>query len=127
MKGKSKLKRKAIAAAALLAISCAFSTACQPAVTGERPPVYKSANVEVSLADDADVIRYADYYWSVLTEDMAYTKNTVILSGVASNIRQATVTYEYRGRPYLTASRSLIYKYPMSWLVAPAPFGREIL
>lgn len=91
------MKRKAIAAAALLAISCAFSAACQPAVTGERPSVYKSANVEVSLADDADVIRYADYYWSVLTEDMAYTKNTVILSGVASNIRPATVTYEYMG------------------------------
>lgn len=89
------MRLKAIAIVALLVISCAFSTACQFTTTSEQPPIYKSANVAVSIADDTDTIKYTHYEWAVLTDDIAYTKNTVIVSGVASNIRQASVTYEY--------------------------------
>ena len=51
--------------------------------------------VEVSFINGADTVNYVEYEWAVVTEDMAYTENTVILTGAAANVRQATVRYRY--------------------------------
>lgn len=89
------MKLKAITLFKISIFCLVFLTACQSTTISEIPPLYKSTNVEVSLIDDTNTIKYANYEWSALTDEIAYTKNTVILSGVASNIRQATVAYEF--------------------------------
>ena len=78
-----------------LACCSVLSTACQPSMVSDGSSIYKSANVEVCLANNADAINYTYYEWANITDEKAYTKNTVIIAGVAANVREATVNYEY--------------------------------
>lgn len=57
--------------------------------------IYKSDNVKVLQLGNDGEIKYVDYQFASQDEDEAYEKNTVILTGVASNVRQAMVSYEY--------------------------------
>lgn len=68
---------------------------CRYVPTDESSAIYKSANVEVSALEGMSATNYTNYEWAVFTDDIAYTKNTVIITGVASNVQQATVAYEY--------------------------------
>lgn len=72
-----------------------FLTACRSSTIPYSTSIYHSPNVDVTLIQDTDTVQFINYEWAVLTDEMAYTKNTVILTGIASNVRQATVAYEY--------------------------------
>lgn len=89
------MKLKTIVLTMLFVLCLVFSTACQSSMVSDSSSIYKSPNVEVCLANDADAIKYTHYEWATITDDIAYTKNTVIIAGVATNVRQATVNYEY--------------------------------
>ncbi len=89
------MKLKTVVITILFVLCTVLSTGCQNSVISDNTSFYKSPNVEVTIVDGADPIQYAHYEWATLTEDVAYTKNTVIITGVATNVRQATVNYEY--------------------------------
>ena len=92
------MKLKTIVLTAILVFGLVFTTACQSPSTDNHSYLYKSDNVEVSLIEsieNTDTIQHTHYFWDELTDDVAYTKNTVIITGVASNVRQATVAYEF--------------------------------
>ncbi|MBE6538519.1 MAG: hypothetical protein E7671_03535 [Ruminococcaceae bacterium] len=88
-----KLKANALT---LILVSCLlFLASCQSATNVESPIIYNSDNVKVSLMENTNNVNYAYYEWTTLTDDIAYTKNTVIITGKASNIRPVTVSYTY--------------------------------
>ena len=89
------MKLKTIIITILFVLCSVLLTGCQSPKISDNTSLYKSPNVEVTIADDADPIKYSHYEWATFTEDMAYTKNTVIITGVATNVRQANVNYEY--------------------------------
>ena len=89
------MKLKIIAITMILGLCLTLSTACQSVEMVEQAPLYKSANVEVSYLDETKEINYINYEWALITDEIAYTKNTIIITGVASNVRQASVSYEY--------------------------------
>ena len=70
-------------------------------IEGIAPPkgtgvfIYQSDNVKVELLESPTEMYYAEYGRSSPTEDSAYGKNTVIIRGTISNIREARVTYWY--------------------------------
>ena len=90
------MKLKTIVITVLFALCSLLSTGCQSSLISDSTSLYQSPNVEVTIVDNADQIKYTHYEWATFTEDMAYTKNTVIITGVATNVRQANVNYEYR-------------------------------
>lgn len=61
----------------------------------ETSYVYKSEKVCVSLIDDHAPTKYASYYWDLITDDIAYSNNNLILTGFASNVRQVSVDYVF--------------------------------
>ena len=85
------MKTKLIAFLALLTL---VLTACN---TNAPNLLYSSEKVSVSILDTLYDPQYVSYEYVTLTEHVAYTKNTVILTGIASNIREATVEYVYLG------------------------------
>ena len=89
------MKLKTIVITVLFALCSLLSTGCQSSLISDSTSLYQSPNVEVTIVDNADQIKYTHYEWATFTEDMAYTKNTVIITGVATNVRQANVNYEY--------------------------------
>lgn len=89
------MRFKTIAVAMLSILCLVILTACQSVMMPNGTSFYQSSNAEVSLVDDTDAIKYVDYEWALITEEEAYTKNTLIITGVASNVRQATLNYEY--------------------------------
>ena len=66
-----------------------------PDVGTDSNILYQSNNVEVSLLENSETTTYFHYEWATLSDDVVYTKNTVILTGVASNVRQASVSYKF--------------------------------
>ncbi|MBR5742582.1 MAG: hypothetical protein IKX85_02180, partial [Clostridia bacterium] len=40
-------------------------------------------------------MRYAFYQWNLITDDIAYSNNDLILTGFASNVRQVSVDYVF--------------------------------
>ena len=57
--------------------------------------IYKSDKVEVTLLKDTGEIKPVDYEWAPVTDDIAYTKNNLIIVGEAANIRSAVIKYHY--------------------------------
>ncbi len=55
--------------------------------------IYKSDNVQVSLIDSAAMSAGSStsYEWLRLSQEDAYTKNTVILTGIVSNVRECVI------------------------------------
>lgn len=95
----------AVAACVCVIVSVLFATgvfnaspAFPPDGGTETSILYQSDNVVVSLLEDCETTTYFHYEWATLSDEVVYTKNTVILTGVASNIRQATVSYEFMGQ-----------------------------
>lgn len=89
------MKPKALALILCCMLCVSFLTACIPS---EKPDFDKPTNVEVTFIDAPTKPAYMGcYFWDVLTEDEAYTANTVILTGKVSNVRQAEATYEFSG------------------------------
>ena len=60
--------------------------------------IYRSESVEVVLLDDPAGPRYVSAEWALPSLERSFTLNTVIMSGVASNVRQAAVTHSGGGR-----------------------------
>ena len=89
------MKLKAVVITILFALCLVLSTGCQSSISSDNTSLYKSPNVEVTISDNTDPIKYAHYEWATFTKDTAYTKNTVMITGVATNVRQASVNYEY--------------------------------
>lgn len=78
-----------------LLTGCLLSAACVNTKKADGSCLYRSANVEVTLIEDPDAVKYIDYEWFSLTDEVAYTKNSVIVSGTASNVRRAEVSYTF--------------------------------
>lgn len=89
------MKLRITAIITVLIFCLVFTTACQYSPLEDPSILYKSDNVEVSLIENTNKNQHVDYEWVALTDDVAYTKNTVIVTGTVFNVRQATVAYEY--------------------------------
>ena len=87
-------------AIALLAICMLIFSGCQAAVKPEAVPqsVEEPVAVEpeaVPQSVEEPVVAEPHIEWAVLSEEEAYTKNTVILTGQAANVRQVEIAYTY--------------------------------
>ncbi len=89
------MKLKTVTLTIIFVLCSILLTGCQSSVSSDNVSLYKSPDVEVNIVNDTDPIKYSHYEWATVTKEMAYTKNTVIMTGVAMNVRQATVHYEY--------------------------------
>lgn len=70
-------------------------TSDSESISADQQLLYQSSNVAVALIDDTNKNSHTIFEWATLTEEEAYTKNTVVITGTASNVRQAVVSYEY--------------------------------
>ncbi len=86
---------KNIALTILVVSIMIFTVACCPASVTENSILYSSDNVIVTLADNSGETNNCYYQWIELTDETVFEKNTVIVTGVVSNIREATVEYEF--------------------------------
>lgn len=117
-KGTLIMKPKTLALILCCMLCVSFLTACMPS---EKPDFDKPSTVDPTIIEPTDkpdatpstetdqtdaespeeeVLIYgsvACYYWDELTEEEAYTDNTVILTGKISNVRPLTLEYEYLG------------------------------
>ena len=64
--------------------------------------IYKSDNCEVVTFDYSGPIKYCYSEWKVMTDQIAYEENSLIVTGSVSNVRQATVSRMYNGS-YITS------------------------
>ena len=62
-------------------------------VSEEVTYIYKSDKVSVSLIDAHASRRYVFYEWNLITDDIAYSNNNLILTGFVSNVQQVNVDY----------------------------------
>ena len=56
--------------------------------------IYKSSSVDVIPLEITETT-YADFMWNELTDEEAFTKNTVALIGKVMNVRPATINYTF--------------------------------
>ena len=61
--------------------------------------LFQSEDVSVTQVNPAAWVAADSVLYAPMTEEMAYGKNQVIVEGVASNLRFATVEYVYSGSP----------------------------
>lgn len=84
---------------ALFAVLCFCG--CQPVqsniVRNSDPgdTLHSSDSVCVIQIEKSDDVNYSYYLTAPLTEQIVYEKNSIILTGTASNVRYAQVEYEY--------------------------------
>ncbi len=96
-----KIKQTIVAICCILAFC--FLSACQSGLPDAGTTdnnaesaegiIYKSDNVQVSLIDSAAMSAGSStsYEWLRLSQEDAYTKNTVILTGIVSNVRECVI------------------------------------
>ena len=80
----------------LLCLCMLLFSACHPVSVTEGPnTLYHSDRVKVTLMEPETAPQYVDYEWSELTEERAFGKNTVILTGKVLGVREVSVEYSF--------------------------------
>ncbi len=87
--------KKVLAAIAACLVAVVIGVSLGWFGTTNNHAIYKSENVEVTLLKDNDEIRVANYQWVPVNDDIAFTKNNVIIVGEVNNVRPAIVSYNY--------------------------------
>ncbi len=70
-------------------------SACTANSSAQNDVLFQSPNVTVMQVEEAATPNRVYYEWTPLTQESAYRKNTVILTGTAENVRPAVVKYRY--------------------------------
>lgn len=80
---------------ALVFLAGLFMLSACAVVSPRKNVLFQSKDVTVWQVEEATAPNRVCYEWTPLTQESAYRKNTVILTGTAENVRPAVVKYRY--------------------------------